>query len=105
MENANEDYIVIISDTATQMLVSHARFLVQKSEKAAQDLINEFKTAAKSLEKYPDRNSWLSDPVLTLKKYRKLLMYKRYMLIYQVKNDSVYIDYIVDCRQDYHWLI
>lgn len=33
---------VIVSDEATQMLISHARFLAQVSETAAQHLITEF---------------------------------------------------------------
>jgi hypothetical protein len=37
-------------------------------------------------------------------KYRKLLVDRRYLLIYQIKDDTVRIDYMVDCRQDYVWL-
>lgn len=105
MESVDRKYIVIISDKASEMLVSHARFLAQVSEKAAQNLIEEFKVSAKSLEKLPDRNPWLSDPVVPVNKYRKLLICKRYLLIYQIKGGTVYIDYIVDCRQDYNWLL
>jgi hypothetical protein len=32
-------------------------------------------------------------------------MGKRYLLIYQIKGDTVYVDYVVDCRQDYGWLL
>ena len=28
-----------------------------------------------------------------------------YMLIFQIADDVVYADYVVDCRQDYGWLI
>ncbi len=38
-------------------------------------------------------------------KYRKLLIAKRYLLIYLVKGDKVYVDAVVDCRQDYGWLL
>jgi len=34
-----------------------------------------------------------------------MLIEKQYILIYQIKDDTVYIDYVVDCRQDYGWLI
>ena len=47
----------------------------------------------------------LSDPYIPAGKYRKLLMGKRYLLIYQIKEDTVYVDYVVDCRQDYGWLL
>jgi len=33
------------------------------------------------------------------------LVGKRYLILYQIKGQMVYVDYIVDCRQDYEWLI
>ncbi|KJS88348.1 MAG: plasmid stabilization protein [Peptococcaceae bacterium BICA1-8] len=98
-------YKVIISDEAAQMLVSHSHFLARVSETAALQLIAEFNEKAKSLEKFPERNPWLSDPLVPSGKYRKLLMAKRYLLVYQVKDGSVYVDAVVDCRQDYGWLL
>ena len=38
-------------------------------------------------------------------KYRYLLFAEHYMLIYQIQDDTVYTDYVVDCRQNYGWLI
>ncbi len=105
MENANKKYAIVISDKAGEMLVSHARFLAQVSEQAAQNLIKEFMVCTKSLEKFPIRNPWLSDPALPINKYRKLLINKRYLLIYKIKGCTVFVDYIVDCRQDYGWLL
>ena len=34
-----------------------------------------------------------------------LLFEKRYMIIFQIIDEPVYADYVVDCRQDYRWLI
>lgn len=105
MQAADKKYTVIISDKATHMLVSHSRFLAQISEEAALHLIAEFNEKAKSLEQFPERNPWISDPFIPVSKYRKLLMGKRYLLIYQIKGETVYVDYVVDCRQDYSWLL
>ncbi len=105
MDQKNELYKVVISDDASRMLVSHSRFLAQVSEVAALHLIEEFGIKAKSLEKYPERNPWLSDPMIPPGKYRKLLMAKRYLMVYQVKDKTVYVDAVVDCRQDYGWLL
>ena len=30
---------------------------------------------------------------------------KRYLVIYEVSENIVYVDYILDCRQCYEWLI
>lgn len=105
MEPADKKFTVVISDGAAQMLVSHSRFLAQVSEKAASNFISEFRNKVKSLEEFPERNPWLSVPGLPNKKYRKMLMCKRYLMVYQIKISTVYVDYVVDCRQDYEWLL
>jgi hypothetical protein len=105
VENRDKKYTVIISDRASDMPVSHARFLAQVSEQAAQDLIEEFKASAKSLESLPERSPRLDVPYMPINKYRKLLLDKQYLLIYQIKAGAVYVDYFVDCRQDYEWLL
>lgn len=105
MENENEMYNVIVSDIAAEMLLVHVRFLANVSEEAARKLIEEFKISAKSLETFPDRNPRIADLALPINKYRSLLLMKRYLVIYQIKIKRVYIDYIVDCRQNYRWFL
>ncbi|MDC3418184.1 type II toxin-antitoxin system RelE/ParE family toxin [Aquibacillus salsiterrae] len=105
MEKADKRYTVIISDKATEMLVSHTRFLTNVSNEGAEKLIEDFTVSAKSLESIPERNPLLSDPSIPSNRYRKLLFGKRYLMVYQIKNSHVYVDYIVDCRQDYQWLL
>lgn len=105
MENGSNRYTVIVSEKATEMLVDHARFLANVSEDAARSFIEGYKQAARSLEFYPERNPWLVDHALPINKYCKLNFCKRYMLIYQVKPENVYLDYVLDCRQDYKWLL
>lgn len=105
MGSEDKRYTVIVSDEAAQMLVSHSRFLAQVSETAALWLIDEFTEKAKSLEVFPERSPWLGDPLIPAAKYRKLLMEKRYLLIYQIKGDIVHVDAVVDTRQDYSWLL
>ncbi len=101
----DKQYNVIISDRAWEMLVQHARLLAQVSIKAADELRTDIIKAARSPQVLPESGSWLRDPALPANKYRKLLVDKRYLLIYQIKDETVFIDYIVDCRQDYRWMI
>lgn len=105
MDSENKQYKVVISDETMQMLVYHARFLAQVSEPAAMRLIEDFREKAKSLEQFPERNPWLTDPQIPAGKYRKLLLEKRYLLVYLIKESTVYIDAVVDTRQDYAWLL
>ena len=98
-------YIVIVSERAAQMLVSHAAFLAQVSPEAAEKRTVEFKKTANSLEIMPQRCPWLSGEYIPNKTYRFIMFEKIYMIIFQIIDDTVYADYVVDCRQDYGWLI
>ena len=98
-------HIVVIQERAKDMLVAHARFLSQVSQSAAERLIADFSEKASSLEYNPERCPWLNDPMIPSYKYRKLLFSKRYLLIFQVIDTTVSIDAMVDCRQDYGWLL
>lgn len=105
MDSENKKYNVVISDEATQMLVSHTRFLAQVSETAALRLIDAFQQQTRSLEQFPERSPWLTDPMISAGKYRKLLLEKKYLLVYQIKENTVYVDAILDTRQEYSWLL
>lgn len=98
-------YRVIISERATQMLVSHVAFLAQTSPEAAKRLTVDFEKTAHSLEVMPQRCPWLTGEYIPRKAYRFILFEKRYMIIFQIVDDIVYVDCVVDCRQDYNWLI
>ena len=104
MEQQNK-YHLIVSERPTQMLVSHAAFLAQVSPEAADRLTAEFEKAANSLELMPQRCPWLTGEYIPRNAYRFILFEKRYMIIFQIVDDIVYADYVVDCRQDYSWLI
>ena len=98
-------YRVIVSQQAMQMLVSHAAFLAQVSPEAAERLTAEFQETANSLEIMPQRCPWLSGEYIPKNTYRFILFEKRYMIIFQIIDNTVYADYVVDCRQDYSWFI
>lgn len=102
---SDKRYKVIISDKAMSMLASHVRFLAQVSVNAASKLKAEIIKEMKSLDYMPESYSRLTDEYIPPNKYRKRLVSKRYLLIYQIIDDTVYIDYVLDCRQDYGWLI
>ena len=104
MEQRNK-YRVIVSERATQMLVSHVAFLSQVSPEAAERMTVEFEKAANSLQLMPQRSPWLTGEYIPRNAYRFILFEKRYMIIFQIVDDIVYADYVVDCRQDYSWLI
>ena len=42
---------------------------------------------------------------ITPNKYHKMFIEKRYLVLYQIQDDTVYVEYILDCRKDYSCLI
>ena len=105
MVNSNRLYTVVIADRAKDMLLEHVRFVANCSPQGANDLRITIVEAVKSLEHLPERHPWLSDSMLPAHKYRKMVVDKRYIVVYQVKGKTVYVDYVLDCRQDYQWLL
>lgn len=105
MAEKQNNYRIIVSERAKQMLVSHAAFLAQVSPDAAERLVHSFETAANSLETMPQRCPWFSGEYIPRNLYRFLTFEKRYLLIFQIQDDIVYVDYVMDCRRDYGWLI
>lgn len=105
MPERNKPYTVRITETAWNMLLVHARFLANASESAANRLIDTFVETTKSLAAMPERNPWLEHEAIPFQKYRKLLFEKHYLVLYQIQESVVYITAVVDCRQDYGWLL
>lgn len=100
-----KNYEVMISPKAMQMLVSNAKFLAEADENAALSLVEEFQKTAQSLEILPKCFPWLKGDYIPSSTYRFAVFKKRYMLVFQIVEDTVYVDYVLDCRQDYQWLL
>lgn len=98
-------YDVEIRPGAMKMLVEQAAFLAEFNDEAAERLVQMFEESAASLSQFPKRAPELNDAYLPPHKYRKLLFAEHYLMVYQVAERKVFVDFIVDCRQDYQWLI
>jgi len=96
---------IIISDRSRQMLGSHVRFLANKSPEAARKLQKQLMQAIRSLESMPSRYPFIDEEHIPPNKYHKLFVDNWYLVLYQIQDNTVFVDYIVDCRQDYGWLI
>ena len=98
-------YKIIISDRAKEMLGMHIRFLAQVNKSAAVKLKNRLIEEMRSLQEMPQRYPFLNENYIPVNKYHKLYVENWYLILYQIKDDVVYVDWIVDCRQDYQWLL
>lgn len=87
------------------MLASHLRFLAQVNRDAAAAKKAALMEAMRSLERMPQRFPFFQEAYIPTNRYHKMFVAKWYLILYQIQDDTVFIDYILDCRQDYSWLI
>ena len=98
-------YKVVISDRAKEMLGMNIRLLAQVNKTAATKLKSRLVEEIRSLQDMPQRYPFFNENYIPANKYHKLYVEKWYLVLYQIKDDTVYVDWIVDCRQDYQWLL
>lgn len=93
-------YNIIIAKRTFEMLNKHITFPAKVSTKSAHFLRKTFFETVKSLDLNPERYAlWqtdfeLSDP------YRSILIKKRYLIIFYIEDNNVFVDYLLDCRMD-----
>ena len=98
-------YKVIVSDRAKRMLGTHIRFMAQVSKEAAAAKKKEIMAAIRSLSQMPQRFPFFEELYIVPNKYHRMFVEKWYLVLYQIQDDTVYVEYILDCRKDYGWLI
>lgn len=102
---SDKKYKVIVFDRAKRMLGTHIRFMAQVNKDAAKAKKKELMEAMRSLERMPQRFPFFEEAYIPTNKYHKMFVTKWYLVLYQIQDDTVYVDYILDCRKDYSWLI
>lgn len=103
--NDNIEYKIVVSDKAKRMLGIHIRFIAQVNRNSAKTQKEKIMNALRSLSRFPQRFPFFDEIYIPKNKYHKMYVEKRYIILYQIQDDTVYVDYILDCRKDYSWLI
>ena len=101
----NKLYEVKISEEAQRGLGRIVSFVALYSIQAARVLKKDIIAGISSLRLFPERTPFLEGEFIPFNKYHKLVLRRNYLVIYQIKDDTVFVDYVIDCRQDYEWLI
>lgn len=97
-------YKIVISSEAYRMLTEHMFFMAKVNPEAADNLKVKIMNAIRSLETMPERFPYLDqDDRRSL--YRKMPVPDKHLIIYIVHDGTVFVEYILDCRQDYSWLL
>lgn len=86
------------------MLTEHVFFLATVNPEAAKKLQVRIMDAIRSLETMPERYPYL-EPEDRRSPYRKMFVPNSYLVIYMVQDDAVFVEYVLDARQDYRWLL
>jgi hypothetical protein len=95
-----QEYQVLVSPRARDMLFEHAKFLAQVSIEAGLKLFDEFEQRVDSLEKMPERCAYYDNPYVPHGKYRKLALGNYLLILFQIIESVVRIELIIDARAE-----
>ena len=104
-ENAVEAYDVIVSDEAARQMYECVLFLAMMDFDAGERLQKRLSAGVASLAVMPERFPFFNEPYLPHNKYHKMFIEKYYLILYQIQDRTVFVDYVLDCRRDYGWLL
>ena len=93
-------YTIRFGSRVDAMLLRHTAFLARVSVSAAKKLRTDFARILREIEDNPYQFPIDTDLNLPDGIYRKALFSKRYKALFSVSGDIVYLDAVVDCRQD-----
>jgi hypothetical protein len=96
-------YNAVLARRADTMLQSHIGFLAKVSTAAARKLLADFKKSVDKLENNPLQFPYADEidvPGIPPETYRKCLFDARYKALFLIEGDNIYIDAIIDCRQE-----
>ncbi|WP_397359716.1 type II toxin-antitoxin system RelE/ParE family toxin [Oscillibacter sp.] len=104
MKKRAVQYKIIVSDAAWVMLSAHIRFSAEVSPQAARKTQRNIVDEIKSLCEMPERFGFLEAAFIPPGKYHKMFVENWYLVLYQVRDSTICVDYILDGQQDYQWL-
>ena len=99
MYEVDKQYRVIVDPAVNDRMYDHFEFLARVNELAAERLLDQLADDMQSLECLPYRNPVFNRPYLKSGKYRYMVSCERYLIIYQIVDNTVFIDDVQDSRQ------
>jgi len=99
---APDKYTVLVDPAADQRFAVHVEFLARVSENAAVKLYDDYEEALNFLGGFP-KNCPVYTPQMPIDaQLRYKLFGKRYRIVFEIIDNTVYVYDIQDCRQDYN---
>lgn len=101
----SKQYKVEISEKAKRGLAKIVTYNAIENIGYARKLKQEIIASIKTLEQIPERCPFFEGEFIPYNKYHKLIISRHFIALYILQDEIVRIEYIIDCRQDYQWLI
>lgn len=98
-------YKVVVTPAAVRGLAKIVKIIAFDSPQNARLIKNEILADIKKLNDMPERHPYIDDDYIPSFKYRKFIVHGRYIIIYQIFDDVVRVDYVVDGYSDYKNLL
>ena len=98
---SHPNYQIILARRVDGMLLRHVSFLARVSVPAAKKFRAEFAHLLERLEQNPMQFPVEEDLNLPSGQYRSALFAKRYKAVFTQRSTVVYLDAVLDCRQDH----
>ena len=95
------NYQIILARRVDGMLLRYVSFLARASVPAAKKFRAGFAHLLERLEQNPMQFPVEEDLNLPSGQYRSALFAKRYKAVFMVEGSTVYLDAVLDCRQDH----
>ena len=93
-------YRILVASRVKAQLLRHTEFLARVSVPAARRFRDAYAEILKQLEANPRQFPIDTDLNLPEGLYRKVLFARRYKVLFYVEGNAVYLDAVVDCRED-----
>ena len=94
------NYQIILARRVDGMLLRHISFLARVSVPAAKKFRAEFAHLLERLEQNPMQFP-VEEELNLPSQYRSALFARRYKAVFMVEGSTVYLDAVLDCRQDH----
>lgn len=98
-------YRIIISEKAKKMIGEAISFIASVDKDPAIKTKDLIINAIKSLNMFPERFPFFDLDYIPKNKYHKMFIEKWYLVLYQIKDKDIFVDYVLDCRKDYRFLV
>lgn len=88
---------ILISKNAKDDLYFYYYYKQKYSKSAAKKFFEDFNSSIQSLLLFP----YMFPKLSTNNSYRKILFNKKYLIIYFIEEGNIFIDSIINCKQNY----